>query len=285
VGAIVSEILVALSVGPGETFSRTVVLGHFVAIIIGAMAGVSYEIFRALLNVTNDSIEQVSVMRTSVMQLSEQIKYQDSALKMLVSLPKHNEVLSVLITKSMTDNFRNIPYVAMATYLKILEIAIKHSDTFEGVQRHPMRWYRDSGNVGYLHSLRDGRMDFKTRLFVLDDNGLRQMEEDISDPSILDNYWENTGTVESLWISEADFRRNFPQIPIPEDFALFDGRLLIMYNEDQQILSFDVVEEDNTFARIFRDIRQLTRNHVNPAIKQIPNATNVLPLKAVREEA
>jgi len=283
-GAVISEILVWLSVGPGESLSRTVILGHFAAIVIGAFAGLSYEIFRALLEVTNDSLKQVSVMHTSVRQLSEQIKYQDSALKMLLSLPRHNEALSALITQSMSDNFRNIPYVTMANYMTILEIAIRHADTFEAVQRHPLRWYEDSRATGYLHALRDERMKYKTRLFVLDDMGQREMEVDVADPDALSTYWRNTGDVDSLWVSEANFRRNFPQTAIPEDFALFDEQLYIAYNEEQQILSFDVLAEDSIMSRIFRDVRHLVASHADGAFRRVPVAANVIALESVREQ-
>jgi len=270
VGAAVSEVLVTLSIGGDERVSRGVVLGHVAAVVVGALLGLGYELVKALIEVTDRSLQQVATMEASVRQLVEQIRYQDAALQMLTALPRHNEVLSVLLTTSMTDNFRNIPYVTMATYLNILQIAIQHADRFESVQRHPVRWYRDSRNTGYLHALRDSRMRARTRLFVLDAEGRADMEQDVRDADTLADYWTHTGDVDSFWVSEADFRRNFPQIPIPEDFALFDGKLLIVYDEDRQILSFDVVPEINDFSRIFSDVRRLMADQSGTAFRRVP---------------
>jgi hypothetical protein len=162
----------------------------------------------------------------------------------------------------------------MAGYLHILEIAIKHSNGFEAVQRQSIRWYRDSGNSGYLEALRDKPMSVKTRLFVLDASSQRDMGEDLTDPSLLDWYWRHTGEVDSFYVTESDFRKNFPQIPIPGDFALYDRELFVMYDEDRQILSFDVVGESSNQVRIFKDLGQLVKSHADSAFKRIPRASN-----------
>src|SRR5258706_9232462 len=102
-------------------------------------------------------------------------------------------------------------------------------------------------------------MKYKSRLFVIDDRDVKEMEADIADQELLKFYWHHTGAVNSYWITETDFRRNYPSISMPPDFALYDHTLLINYDENKQILSFDVVDRESSMeAQIFRTFNELT---------------------------
>lgn len=113
-------------------------------------------------------------------------------------------------------------------------------------------------------------MSYKTRLFVLDEAAQREMLEDLRDSELLAYYWENTGDVASDWVSDSAFRKHFPQVPIPQDCALYDRSPLIVYDEERQILGFDVVDENSSPVRIFSDLQQLVQSHSAGELAEIP---------------
>jgi hypothetical protein len=54
------------------------------------------------------------------------------------------QYLSELIKASINDNFGSIPDVGVAAYLRVLSLAINHAERYEGIQRNPFPWYRDT---------------------------------------------------------------------------------------------------------------------------------------------
>ncbi|TDD61382.1 hypothetical protein E1263_07695 [Kribbella antibiotica] len=277
VGTLTLEAILLFSAGATEAFTARQLPSHVLAVIVGTLGGWIFELFRALLSATSNSLMELSRLNGSLSALTERIDYQETALGMLTSCPRHNDALSKLIRSSMSDNFRNIPYVGPAAYLGYLRSAVEHSDGYEGIQRNTLRWYQESGATAYLIELKSKRMKFKTRLFVIDDNEAEQMERDLADQDLLRFYWEHTGDVASYWITVSDFRRNYPALTVPEDFALYDHTLLISYDEGKQILSFDVLDPGQSpHAQIFRTLHELTR-HRAAAFRTVPHAASSTP--------
>lgn len=247
-GAVLVEVVLVLSEGLGKAFTVAQIPSHLGAIAVGGLLGWMYELLRELSAATTESLRRISTM-------IGKIEYQDDALSMLTACPRHNEVLTRLVKASMKENFRNVPYVGEAAYLDYLGNAIEHSGGFQGVQRRSLRWFRDNSANAYLHTLRDRRMDSKTRIFVIDDADVPAMEQDLRDPELLAYYWENGGEIDSYWISVERFRRQFPGQRIPDDFALFDGSLLIAYDIERQVLTFNLLKESSRERRIFEGLR------------------------------
>ena len=187
------------------------------------------------------------------------IEYQDDALTMLTACPRHNDVLTRLIKASMKENFRNVPYVGEAAYLEYLGNAIEHSGGFQGVHRRPLRWFRDNSANAYLHTLRDRRMDYQTRIFVIDNADVPAMEEDLRNAELLAHYWQNGGEIDSYWISVERFQHQFPGQRIPDDFALFDRALLIAYDIERQVLTFNLLKESSRERQIFESLLKTGR--------------------------
>ena len=262
-GAALVEVVLILSEGLGNAFTISRIPNHLTAIAVGGLLGWMYELLRELSAATATSLQGIST-------LLGKINYQDEALSMLTGSPRHNEVLTMLIAASMKENFRNIPYVGEAAYLEYLSNAIEHSSGFQGVQRKPLRWFRDESANGYLHALRDRRMSYKTRIFIIDDADVDEMEHDLRDPDLLAYYWENGGSVDSYWISTERFRRQFPGRRIPDDFALFDGSLLIAYDTDHQVLTFNLVEESSCPERQIFAGQQNSDKHGLLSYQKIP---------------
>jgi hypothetical protein len=270
VGTLTLEAILLFSAGATNTFTARQFPSHLLAIVVGILGGWIFELFRQLLSATSDSLTELSGLNASLGALTERIDYQETALGMLTSCPRHNDALTKLIRSSMSDNFRNIPYVGPADYLRYLRSAIEHSDGYEGVQRNTLRWYKERGATAYLIDLKSKRMKFKTRLFIIEDEEVDQMERDLDDPELLTFYWEHTGEVASYWIAESDFQRNYPSLPVPRDFALYDHTLLISYDEARQILSFDVIDpEQSPETQIFRTLDELTRRN-DMAFRKVP---------------
>jgi hypothetical protein len=260
-GAVLTDVVVVLTEGLDKSFTVAAIPQHVGAIAVGGLLGWMYELLRELSKATTSSVREIS-------SLTSKISYQDEALSMLLSCPRHNDVLTSLIAASMRDNFRNVPYVGVGEYLRFLSKAIEHSGGFQGIQRKPLRWFRDTPAAGYLEVLRDRKMARKTRIFVIEPDEIASMEEDLADQEVLDYYWEHGGDVDSYWISTEQFRKHCPRLRIPDDFGLYDGALLIAYDADHQVLTFNLVDDGSVERKIFESQRQLEERGV-PAFKRI----------------
>lgn len=64
----------------------------------------------------------------------------------------------------MSGNFRNIPLVGISSYLDFLRKAVEHSDGYEGVQRKPLSWFKETGAGSYLRDLKGRKMSNKRSL-------------------------------------------------------------------------------------------------------------------------
>jgi hypothetical protein len=263
VGAVALETVLIFSAGLSNTFTTRQIPSHLGAVVVGAAGGWIFELFRQLHEATKASIVEFGALSNSVQTLTNKISYQDKALSMLMSCPRHNEALTALLKASMSDNLRNIPFVGVGDYLTFLRMAVEHSNGYQGVQRMPLRWYRESGAEYYLADLRERKMSFKTRLIIVNDEDVSLMQEDLGDQELLDYYWRATGEVSTFWTSVSEFRTNYPGLRVPEDFALYDGALLIAYDEARQILTFDILNATSPEVRIFQTHEQLVLHHTS----------------------
>jgi hypothetical protein len=261
-GAVLVEVVLVFSEGLGNAFTIGRIPNHLGAIAVGGLLGWMYELLRELSAATTSSLREIS-------SLTSKIKYQDEALSMLTTCPRHNEVLSELIGASMRDNFRNVPYVGVGEYLQFLGKAIEHSNGYQGIQRQPLGWFKDSAAHSYLEGLRDQKMAYKTRIFVIEEADVGRMEQDLRDPEVLSYYWEHGGEVDSYWLSTEQFKRHCPRLRVPDDFALYDGTLLIAYDTGHQVLTFNLVDESSHERQIFAAQQNLASHGVD-AFKRIP---------------
>jgi hypothetical protein len=262
-GAVALEGILIFSLGFTQAMTVRQIPSHVAAVLVGALGGWLFDLFKDLHSSTRASLREVELLTAGVDALTRKIRYQEQALDMLLECPRHNEALTSLIKASMSDNFRHIPYVGTIDYLGFLEKAIEHSDGYQGVQRRSLRWYRERGASSYLDGLRERRMRYKTRLLILDSDEVAAMEEDLTDDDLLEFYWQHTGAVDTYWISTAAFRKNLPGFALPPDFALYDSSLLISYDEERQVLTFDTVKGDAPEPKIFEAVRQHVLHHTD----------------------
>jgi hypothetical protein len=233
--------------------------------IIGAAIGWMYEVIKQQSELLFESFSQLD-------NLSKSLEYQQEALTMLLKCRRHGEALTALLSDSIGEKYRYIAFVNETTYLSYLVKAIKHSNRYEGVQRKPVSWFKDAQGFrkNYLNTLRDQQMRLKIRIFVIDDEDLAQMKHDLSDSDLMDYYWSNTGIdVKTFWISSSSFKRNFPEHKLVEDFALYDGQLLIKYDEDRQTVIFDVLENLSEEAHIFKRLQQQTELNISGPFTEV----------------
>jgi len=251
IGSVTLEIVLIFSVGVNESFSAAKIPSHLGAILAGGFGGWMFELIRESTLATEQAIREVATLETSVAALTAKITYQDKALGMLLSCPRHNEVLTELIKTSMNDNFRVVPLIGTPAYTEFLKTAIEHSDGYEGIHRNLLRSYRDAGTGSYLYDLKRRSMKYKTRLFIIDDDLAGHMQEDLGNAEVLDYYWRHTGAVRSYWMTVAEFKNSFPGIRVPPDLALYDRQLVIAYDENKQILTLDVTDKLGEECRLF----------------------------------
>jgi hypothetical protein len=269
IGALILEIVLTFAVGLREAFTIRQIPAHLAALLVGSLGGWLFELFREMTITTEETMRTAANMQTSVQALTARITYQDEALNMLTSCPRHNDALTSLIKASMSENFRNIPLVGVPAYLNFLKRAIEHSDRYEGIQRKPFSWFKDTDGGSYLSDLKRRHMRYKTRLLIIDQSDEEQMERELNDEEILKYYWNHTGAVTTYWMTVMDFLTIFPGMAIPRDLALYDRQLLISYDERTQMLSFDVLNYESDVFKIFDSIDQLA-SHGVAALRRVP---------------
>jgi hypothetical protein len=270
VGALIGlvfDVAVSLLTGTGS-FSLNRLPSAVAFLLVGFAGGWLFEVFKAQTEVTDEAVRVLAGVRTDVDRLTRRLTFQDRALSMLMEAPRHHEALTELITASMGDKFRSIPDVGVASYLRVLELAIDHAARYEGVHTSGFRWYRDTDAGHYLDGLRDKPMSVKTRLLLVADADLPAMRDDLADDAVMSYYWRHTGDVETFWMSTSDFRTAFPGRDLPRDCALYDRQLFVAYDEPRLVLRFDVLEPVNEMGRLFDDIRELTVRHA-PTLRRV----------------
>jgi hypothetical protein len=256
-GALILEVILTFATGLRETFTVGEIPAHLAALLVGALVGLLFELFRMIISTTEKTLDVSMEMQASVETLTTKIKYQDEALAMLMKSPRHNDTLSRLVKASISDNFRNIPLVGVPSYLEFLRCAVAHSDGWEGVQRKPLSWFKDSSGGAYLDELRLRNMSYKTRLIIIDKADFPQWEADLQDKDCLGYYWKNSREVATYWMTAEDFLQSFPQWEtVPRDLALYDRQLIIFYDEHTRILSFDVLDGTSRIVQLFQSIEQ-----------------------------
>jgi hypothetical protein len=263
IGAMILEIVLIFALGLREAFTIRQIPAHLAALVVGALAGWLFELFREITSTTAETLRVAQQMQTNFEAFTAKITYQDKAFDMLMACPRHNDALSQLIKASVSDNYRRIPLVGVPDYFNFLKRAIAHSDGYEGIQRKPLTWFKETGGGGYLGELKERKMKYKTRLFIIDETDRVQWEADLINDECLNYYWQHTGIVVTYWMYTEDFLAMFPSLRTPpEDLALYDRQLLISYDESARLLSFDVLGGDSDIIRIFRTIDQLARNRI-----------------------
>jgi hypothetical protein len=255
----------------GNTFAYRQIPSYLAFGIVGFAGGWLFELFKVQAEVTDDAVRAVDAMSHSVERLTRRIGFADQALGMLTDAPRHAEVLSALIKASLADNFRNIPYVGVPTYLRLLGIAVSHAESYEGIHRFPFRWYADTQAGQYLGALRDKEMRVKTRVLIIDDADLPAMCEDLDNHAVMDYYWQHTGAVATYWMTVGEFHRAFPGRKVPDDLALYDRQLWVAYDEVTQTLNFDVVGNDAAECQLFDDLQEMISRSA-PELKSVERA-------------
>jgi len=217
-------------------------------------------------------------LRQSLQKLAEVSHTANVRVSLLTHLPlaelgtehrNHFDVLCQLIGDAL-KGVRVMANVDPGQYLTYLRLALGVSDEWEGVQRFPIRWFKVGDAARYLENLRDKSMKRKVRLFLIEDKDEAQMREDIADKETLSFYWEHTGAVPSYWITLSELRKE--GLPVVEDCALYDRRLLIQYDEARRVLSFEVGEGGtitNT-SKLFSRLRDQQDCDFNTPFHKIP---------------
>jgi len=240
-GAVVAEAAVAFSEGLTRAFSIDQVPGHFLAISVGALIGWLIELSRQLATTAARALEEMQKVTSSLDALAVKLDGPLRAEGILNGSPKHRRTLQKLIVAATQHKIDMIPQVGPGEYLEYLEAAIAESSAYFGVQRKPIRWYRDSNGTDYLETLNRRMMACKIRLFIIDDSDKAQMEADLRSPGLMSYYWERSSTVESYWATVSEFGKLYPGLAAPNDFALYDRSLLIQYDQDICLLRYNTI--------------------------------------------
>lgn len=232
------------------------------SLIVGAIVGWMYELLSDTRRRSGDLLHQAASVTT-------RLRYHDEALELLSTCPRHGAAVHALVSASVSENLRCIPYVEVGRYRAFLDLAVDHADRFEGIQRKPVSWFRTTGAEEYLGHLRATRMRSKVRIFVIDDADLAEMQSDLADASVMDFYWSSTGDVETFWISTGELQDHFPRMVVPRDSVLFDRQLLIAYVHQYKVLEFDVLADGDGHRTIFDELEEQLRQERSGPFRRI----------------
>jgi len=263
VGAVLGVIVDTLVRSSTQGFS--VNWGNIVtSTIVGAILGWMFDLARGFQDVLYDALRQLETA-------SRALKYQEQALDTLLRDKRHTNVLHELITDSVQVKFHHIPFVDINTYFNYLHLAIEQCNKFEGVHNRPVSFYKQvERGEEYLQKLRDRKMLLKRRIFIIDDEDENQMEKDLIDKDLMDFYWRNSGKdMETYWIRYRDFKKYFKTLSeVPADFGLYDNQLLIRYDSEHLVVTFDVIDGESNEQGVFDGLdKQMRGNMPVPFIK------------------
>lgn len=239
-------------------------LPYLATAFVGCTVGWLYDLGVSMSAQTQKSIAEMR-------RLSHLLEIQEPPVQMLVNAGDRFPTIRILLNESVGKQYRTIAPVNPNKYLSLLKHAVSNSDCFNGVMRNTVSWFQQtSEGTSYLKQLADRRMREKTRIFIIDDAMVQRMRDELAEPELMAFYWRNTGQVDTYWIAERDFRQNYGELTLPEDFALFDSKLLIRYDEQRQIIFFDLVEERSPERRIFDELKAQLDNKTNSPFLRIP---------------
>jgi hypothetical protein len=246
-GVILLAVNAALNVkdlqGPG-------LLPYLASAFVGGVIGWIFDLGYRMSAITRESIEKMT-------KLSQILEFQQQPLQLLANAKVHAPTVGILLKESIGEQYKTIATVDPNKYLSFLKQALNNSARFNGVQRNRVAWFRDNADgESYLQDLARRRMREKVRIFVIDNDAVAAMQEDLADAELMAFYWRQTGAVDTYWISEANLRTNYSDLGMPDDFALFDSELLIRYDQPRQTLFFDIVGEQALERRIFAKLQQ-----------------------------
>jgi hypothetical protein len=241
-------------------------LNALIGAFIGGVVGVAYEVSRELRG-TLRKLEQVSTLANARVSLLTALPIAE----MLEERPSHLEVLCQLIGDSL-KNVRFIANVDPIRYLTYLAKAIELSTEYEGIQRFPIRWFKAANGAVYLNKLRGQQMKRKVRLFLIEDQDKEAMQEDLLDDGTLSFYWQNTGEVASYWILVSELKS--AGLPLVDDCALYDRRLLIQYDEVRRVLGFEFGRDGNIekTSKLFSRLREQIEQKLSAPFHEVPRA-------------
>ncbi|MCO1659187.1 hypothetical protein [Pseudonocardia humida] len=270
-GAILAEVAVTFSEGLTRAFTVDQIPNHLLAIAIGALIGWLIELARQLVTAASRTLAGMQELKDELKLVASRSATSARFEQMLQSSPRHRNTLTTLISASVNEKLNMIPRVGPGEYLRHLEVAIGESDRYFGVQRQPIRWYRDSNGADYLTRLNERTMMYKVRLFIIEDGQKSDMEADLNDSDLMAFYRSGSSSVNSYWATTSEYSRLYPGLALPADFALYDSSLLIQYNEDAGLLQFDAV--DNRWnERRLEDLFMSTPAPPNGRFRRIPSA-------------
>ena len=185
----------------------------------------------------------------------------------MIRIASQDQLHTKVLRELLGDSMKECPYIANVSrnqYFSYLKLAIGQSDSFQGVVCQPIReWFtKNPDDLLYLQTLRDQRMALKQRIFIINDKDEEIMKKDLKKGSAaIRKYWENTGRdVQTFWILRSKFKEM--KLKIADDFSLYDNQLLIKYDVDERIVTFDVQGDEHNYA----DEQKLFANHLQPQV-------------------
>lgn len=136
---------------------------------------------------------------------------------LLVNARVHAPTVGILLKESIGEQYKTIASVDPNKYLSFLKQALNNSGRFNAVMRNRVAWFRDSvDGESYLQDLARRRMREKVRIFIINDDTVQPMREDLADARLMEFYWQKTGAVDIEFRSArritSDFRKRSASI-------------------------------------------------------------------------
>ena len=108
-------------------------------------------ILGALLKMSRQQLRAFGDLVGESRALAERLSYESEAFHMILDCPRHAHLIRHLLT--MRDRSRTIPEMSPNDYLKVLEGAVSHSESWAGIHRKPLSeldWFERNIGKAYL---------------------------------------------------------------------------------------------------------------------------------------
>jgi hypothetical protein len=239
----------------GNPTLGSIASGYIPGAFVGGIIGYLLELMRDATRVAGQLAELQDGFLGYLRRAFEQHPY-----KLLVdAAPPFTGVVGTLLRKSLKEGYNHIANVREHQYLEHLQEALASSDTYFGIQRHPVSWFfspagamnapidippreTDDSRARYLSALRNRAMK-KVRVFVISAEEEQAMRVDVSNDALMARYWAETGRdVESFWITEQQLQTHQLWPGRLTNSVTFNGVLIIRYDERREVLEFDVLD-------------------------------------------
>lgn len=166
----------------------------------------------------------------------------------------HTGVIGTLIKKSLDGGLTTLKNVEPREYMKIIWEAITFTQSFCGVNRYAIHSFYEGFAMDFHETFHNRLVDInpKGRIFILDDDELNLLNNELSSTNRMPQYHLETFGVNTFITTEKKIKDHF-NVETINDFGIFDN-LIIRYDYDKKELNYKLKDKNDLEHLIFKTL-------------------------------